>query len=199
MAKTAAKTVKTAAAKKPAAAKAASKAAPATGEAKAKFAKAIEEAKAGAQVLASEAQTRAKTMSADAQAKAGAYKEQLTTKSGDWADEAKDLAAQAKVRAGDLAHDGKAKTSDAIASLGKIVADNAGTIDEKMGTKYGDYARTAARSMQETAAKIESKDLNELGGDAKEFVRKSPALALGIAAVVGFFFSRLFKGGSNEA
>jgi ElaB/YqjD/DUF883 family membrane-anchored ribosome-binding protein len=53
--------------------------------------------------------------------------------------------------------------------------------------------------MQETAAKIEAKDLNELGDDAKEFVRKSPALALGIAAVAGFLVSRLFKGGSNEA
>lgn len=196
---------KTAAAKKPAtprkpAAKkpAATAAAPATAEAKAKFAKAIEEAKAGAQALASEAQTKAQSLTKDAQAKAGAYKEQLSAKSEDWVGDAKELASQAKVRAGDLAVEGKAKTSDAIASLGKIVADNASTIDEKLGVKYGDYARTAARSMQETAAKIESKDLNELGEDAKEFVRKSPALALGIAAVAGFLVSRLFKGGSNN-
>jgi ElaB/YqjD/DUF883 family membrane-anchored ribosome-binding protein len=125
--------------------------------------------------------------------------EQISAKSGDWVDEAKDLAGQAKVRASDLAVEGKAKTSDAIASLGQIVADNAGTIDEKLGAKYGDYARTAARTMQETAAKIEAKDINELGDDAKQFVRKSPAMALGIAAVFGFLVSRLFKGGSNEA
>ena len=114
-------------------------------------------------------------------------------------EEAKDLASQARDRAGTLAHEGKAKTSDALSSLGKIVAENAGTIDEKLGVKYGDYARTAARSMQETAAKIEAKELAELGEDAKEFVRKSPALALGIAAVAGFLVSRLFKSGSNEA
>ena len=53
--------------------------------------------------------------------------------------------------------------------------------------------------MQETAAKIEAKELAELGEDAKQFVRKSPGLALGIAAVAGFLVSRLFKGGSNEA
>jgi ElaB/YqjD/DUF883 family membrane-anchored ribosome-binding protein len=182
---TAAKTAKKApAAKKPAAKKAA---APAATEAKAKFSKAIEEARAGAQALGKEAQ-----------AKAGAYKEQLTAKSGDWVEEAKDMAGQAKERAGELAKDGKAKTSDALSSLGKIVADNAGTIDEKLGTRYGDYARTAARSMQETAAKIEAKDLNELGDDAKEFVRKSPGLAIGIAAVAGFLVSRLFKGGSSN-
>ena len=131
-------------------------------------------------------------------AKAGVYREQLAAKSEDWVAEAKDLAGQAKVRAGDLARDGKAKTSDAIATIGQLVSDNAGTIDEKLGTRYGDYARTAARSMQETAAKIEAKDLNELGDDAKQFVRKSPGLAIGMAAVAGFLLSRLFKGSSSD-
>ena len=156
-------------------------------DAKAKFSKAIEEARAGAQALTQEAQ-----------AKAGAYKEQLAARSGDWAADAKDLAGQAKDRASELANEGKAKTSDALSSLGKIVADNAPTIDEKLGARYGDYARTAARSMQETAAKIEAKDLNELGEDAKEFVRKSPGVAIGLAAVAGFLVARLLKGGSND-
>lgn len=156
-----------------------------TTQAKAKFARAIEEARAGAQALGKEAQV-----------KAGAYRDQLSTRSSDWVDEAKDMAGQAKVRAGELAVEGKAKTSDAIASLGKIVADNAKTIDEKLGARYGDYARTAARTMQETAARIEAKDLNEIADDTKEFVRKSPGLALGIAAVAGFMLSRVFKGSS---
>jgi ElaB/YqjD/DUF883 family membrane-anchored ribosome-binding protein len=190
MAKTPTKstTAKATPAKKPAAPKKAAAAkAPPAADAKAKFSKAIEEAKAGATALKSEAQ-----------AKAGAYRDQLSAKSGDWAEDAKDLAAQAKTRAADLAVEGKARTSDAIANLGKIVSDNAGTIDEKLGTRYGDYARTAARSMQETAAKIEAKDVGELGDDAKEFVRKSPGLAVGIAAVAGFFLARLFRGGSTD-
>lgn len=189
MAKNTTATVKTAAKKAPAKKAAAPKkeAAPAKADTKAKFAKAIEDAKASAQNLGKEAQ-----------AKAGEYRQQLAARSGDWAEDAKDLAGQAKDRATELAKEGKAKTSDAIANLGKIVADNAGTIDEKLGTRYGDYARTAARSMQETAAKIEAKDLNELGDDAKEFVRKSPGLAVGIAAAFGFLVARLFKG-SNKA
>lgn len=172
-------------AKKPAAKAAA--ATGGTGAAKEKFTKAIEEARAGAAALKSEAQDRA-----------GAYREQIAAKSGDWVEDAKDLAGQAKTRAADMAVDGKAKASDAISSLGKIVADNAGTIDEKLGTRYGDYARTAARSMQETAAKIDSKDIAELGEDAKEFVRKSPGVAIGLAAVAGFVLSRLFRGGSDN-
>ena len=178
---------KPAAAKKSAAPRKAAAPKPATAEAKAKFSKAIDEARAGAAVLGKEAQ-----------AKAGAYREQVTAKGADWVEEAKTMAEQARGKAGELAKDGKARTSDAIAGLGKIVSDNADTIDEKLGTRYGDYARTAARSMQETAAKIESKDLNELGDDARQFVRKSPGLAVGIAAVAGFFFARLFRGGSSD-
>ena len=157
-------------------------------DSKAKFTKAIEEARAGASALGKEAT-----------AKAGEYRDQLAAKGGDWVEEAKSMADQAKGKATDLAQDGKARTSDAIASLGKIVSDNAGSIDDKLGTRYGDYARTAARSMQETAAKIESKDLSELGDDAKEFVRKSPGMAIGIAAVAGFFLARMFRGNSSDA
>ena len=69
----------------------------------------------------------------------------------------------------------------------------------KLGTRYSDYARTAARTMQETAAKLEAKDLDELGADARQMVRKSPGIAIGIAAVVGFMFARLFRGGNNDS
>ncbi len=150
--------------------------------AKAKFSKALDEARSGAKALGQEVQERT-----------GAYREKLAGAGNDWAEEAKNLSAQAKERATELAQDGKARASDAISGLGKIVADNAGTIDEKLGARYGDYARTAARTMQETAAKIEAKDLDELGDDAKQFVRKSPGMAIGIAALFGFMLSRLFK------
>lgn len=155
-------------------------------EAKAKFTKALEEAKAGAQALGKEAQDRANN-----------YKDQLQSKSEDWRAEAKAYVEQAKVQAGQLARDGKAKTSDAIAGLGKVVSDSAPTIDEKLGEKYGDYARTAARSMQEAAAKLDAKEIDELAEDAREFVRKSPGVAVGIAAVAGFMIARMFRGSKD--
>ena len=179
-------------AKKPAAVKAdmvestETAASAAVADSKAKFAKAIEDARTGAQTLGKQAQERA-----------GEYREKLAGASAEWVDEAKVMSGQAKERAYDLAIEGKTKASDAISGLGKIVSDNAATIDEKLGPKYGDYARNAARTMQETAAKIESKDLGELGEDAKQFVQKSPGLAIGIAAVAGFMLARLFKG-SND-
>lgn len=168
------------------AAKGAAKPASNTGEAKAKFAKAIEEAKAGAQALGKEAQDRA-----------GAYGEQIKGKSEDWQDQARKYGDQAKVKALEIATEGKAKTSEAIFGLGKVVSENASLIDEKLGTKYGDYARTAARSLNDTAQKIEAKDMTELGDDAKEFVRKSPGLAVGMAAVAGYMIARIFRGSKD--
>lgn len=157
-----------------------------TPEVKDRFGKAIEEAKAGAQAVRDEALNRA-----------GEYRDRIKDTSSDWIDDAKSYGDQAKDRATELAVEGKAKTTEALKSLSQIVSDNAGVIDEKLGMKYGDYARGAARSIDGAAAKLDAKDLAELGQDAKELVRKSPGLAIGIAAVAGFALARLFKGSDD--
>jgi ElaB/YqjD/DUF883 family membrane-anchored ribosome-binding protein len=74
------------------------------------------------------------------------------------------------------------------------VGDTASQIDEKLGEQYGDYARKASRTLQETSAKLESKSVDELSEDARAMVRKSPGVAVGIAAVVGFFLARMLGG-----
>lgn len=114
------------------------------------------------------------------------------------AEEAKVKGQQAKDKAWELANEGKAKASTAMSGIGKLVSDNAPAIDEKVGPKYGDYARSAAKSIQDAADWVEHKDLGELGEDAKEFVRKSPGLAVGLAAVAGFMLARLFRGGGSS-
>jgi hypothetical protein len=155
-------------------------------QAKTKFAQAIEDAKAGAQAFGKEAQDRA-----------GAYREQLREKTEDWQTQAKQYGEQAKAMASELANEGKTRTTGAITSLSKIVSDNASTIDDKFGVKYGDYARKAATSMQSAADKLDEKDLDQLGEDAREFVRKSPGLAIGMAAVAGFMVARMFRGSKD--
>ncbi|OYW47735.1 MAG: hypothetical protein B7Z36_02240 [Novosphingobium sp. 12-63-9] len=162
-------------------------------EAKSRFGKAIEEAKAGAEALKDEAVGRAT-------AATGAAKDKVSAAASDWSEQAGAYAATAKDKGLELAVQGKAKASDALTALSKTISGSATTIDEKLGVQYGDYARGAARGIQETAAKIESKDLGELGEDVQEFVRKSPALAIGIAAATGFMLARLFRGsGSSDA
>lgn len=159
----------------------------ATESAKGRFTKAIEEAKAGAEALKGEALE-----------KTAAYKAKVSGTTADWVDEAKVYAGQAKEKGAALAVEGKARASDALGTLGKTISETAGTIDEKLGVQYGDYARSAARSLQETAAKLEAKDLAELGDDVKEFVRKSPGVAIGVAAIAGFAIARMLSGGSDD-
>jgi ElaB/YqjD/DUF883 family membrane-anchored ribosome-binding protein len=167
------KTRKSTTPKKPAASKAVAESN--TAKAKSRFNAALEEANAGAAALGAEARDRA-----------GAYRSQAMSKSDDYA-------AQAKTKAVELAREGKDRASDALAGLGKVVADNATTLDDRFGTRYGDYARTASRSLQETAAKLDNKSLEDLGSDAREFVRKSPATAVGLAALAGYLFARMFR------
>ncbi|GAA4037791.1 hypothetical protein [Parerythrobacter jejuensis] len=162
-------------------------------EAKSRFNAALDEAKAGAAALKAEAgevvgtyREQAKGKSTDLTADAKAYGEEAKVR-------ASELAEETKVRAGELAVEGKAKASDALSALGKMVADNAAAIDDQFGPKYGDYARNASRSLQENAAKLEAKSVEEIGDDAREFVRKSPGTAIGLAAIGGYILARLFR------
>ncbi len=152
-------------------------------EAKTRFNAALDEARAGAAAL-----------KADAGDRAIAMRDQARDRSKDWVTEAKGYSEQAKGKAGELAVEGKAKASEALASLSKVVSDNAATLDEKFGAQYGDYARKASQSLQDASTKLDNKSVEELGEDAREMVRKSPGLAVGIAAVAGFMLARLFRG-----
>lgn len=152
-------------------------------EAKTRFNAAVQEAKAGAAALRAEAGERA-----------SAYRTQARGKGDTLVTDAKGYGEEAKVKGRELANDGKAKLSGGIASLSKMVAENAHVVDEKLGAQYGDYARSASRSLDDTAAKLDQKSLDELTEDGREFVRKSPGLAIGIAAVVGYMLSRIFGG-----
>lgn len=152
-------------------------------EAKSRFNAAVSEAKAGAAALRAEAGERA-----------GVYREQAGRKSKDWVAEAKAYGEEARVKGRDLATQGKGKVTEGLTAIGQAVADNAHVVDEKLGAKYGDYARSASRNIQDAATRLDQKSVDELGEDARAFVRKSPGTAVGIAAVFGFLLSRLFSG-----
>lgn len=103
------------------------------------------------------------------------------------------LKTRAATTARSAAVTGKAKAGSAMQGLSKLINDTAGSIDDKMGSQYGDYARYAAEAIAGAAATLDRKDIDELVSDARDFVRKSPAVAIGAAAVVGFVLMRLAK------
>ena len=80
-----------------------------------------------------------------------------------------------------------------------LIRDSAGTIDESVGKQYGDYARSAADAVEDFAGKVDAKQVDDIVDDARNFVRKSPAIAIGAAAAVGFLISRLVRSGRDDA
>jgi len=125
--------------------------------------------------------------------KAGATKAAATKK-----ETTVDFKDRALTKAKSAASQGKERTGNAIENLSKMIEDSARTIDDNVGEKYGDYARSAADAVSSFAEKLNAKEIDEMVEDARGFVRKSPAVAIGAAAVVGFLVSRLIKSGMDD-
>jgi len=108
---------------------------------------------------------------------------------------ARDYVAKGREQAADkargFAEDGKARATDALTQLSQMLTDAAGQVDEKLGAQYGQYARSAADRVQGFSSTIDQKSVEDLLEDARELVRKSPEVAVGIAAGVGFVLTRL--------
>ncbi len=125
--------------------------------------------------------------------KAGATKAAATA-----ADTTGDFKDRALTKAKSAANQGKERTGIAIENLSRMIEDSAKTIDDNVGEKYGNYARSAADAVSSFATKLNAKEIDEMVEDARGFVRKSPAVAIGAAAVVGFLVSRLIKSGMDD-
>jgi ElaB/YqjD/DUF883 family membrane-anchored ribosome-binding protein len=109
------------------------------------------------------------------------------------------LKGQAGDRVRQLADDGKTRASDALDELSRVVEDAAASIDERLGEDAGSYARRAADGISTFASTLREREVEELYDDVRQFVRRSPAVAIGIAAAVGFTLVRLVKAGMPEA
>ena len=118
----------------------------------------------------------------------GAVKQQLR-------DGVQSVRQQAGDRVRTYAETGKERATTALQDLSQMVGDAAETIDEKLGAQYGDYARRAADSVNGLADTLRNKEVDELFDEARSVVRKSPGVAIGVAAVVGFTLVRLIKAG----
>ena len=108
------------------------------------------------------------------------------------------LSGQAADKARGLVGQGLERGSEALANVSKLIGDTASGLDDRLGSQYGDYARKAATTIEDTANKLASKDADELIEDTRDFVRKSPGVALAGAAILGFALVRLIKSGLDQ-
>ena len=110
---------------------------------------------------------------------------------------ASELKGQAAEKARSYAEEGKARASAGLESVAKMIGDSASQIDEKLGATYGDYARRAADAVSGFSGSLRDKQVDDLISEARDLVRRSPALAIGAAAAAGFVIARIIKAGSE--
>lgn len=108
------------------------------------------------------------------------------------------LAGTAAEKTRGLVGQGLERGSEALANVSKLVGDTAEGLEERLGAEYGDYARKAATAIEDVANRLASKNPDELIDDTRDFVRKSPGIALAGAAIVGFAVARLVKTGLDS-
>jgi len=114
-------------------------------------------------------------------------------------DQVTGLRSQAADRVRGFADDGKGRVTGLLEEVSEVINDAAKSVDERLGDEYGDYAHRAADAVAGFARRIKDKSVDDIVDDTKDFVRKSPAIAIGIAAVVGFALVRVVKTGLDDA
>ena len=114
-------------------------------------------------------------------------------------DGASKLGTQAAEQARAFAGQGKDRATTALDDVARMFQNAADDVDAKIGAEYGKYARSAADTITGFADSLRGKEVDELLDQAGELVRKSPAVAVGTAAAVGFVLARLIKSGVDAA
>ena len=105
------------------------------------------------------------------------------------------LVGQATDKARSFADQGKHRAGDKLDQVAQMLSDAADQVEEKVGAQYGQYARSAADQVANFSSTIRNKDVDELVEDVRGFVRASPAVAIGVAAAVGFAIARVVQAG----
>ena len=108
------------------------------------------------------------------------------------------ISQQAGVKAMLFAEQGKDRAVGALEQLSKLIEDAAAQVDEKLGGNNGHYVRIAAGTVQGFADQLRDRKVDDLVEDARTLFRKSPGVAIGVAAAVGFVVARLVSAGIDQ-
>ncbi len=101
-------------------------------------------------------------------------------------------------RARGYADDGKRQATSFLETVAQVIQDAAGTVEDKMGSQYAGFGNSAADRVNSLARTLDERDVDQLLDDARAFVRRSPALAIGAAALVGFAVARVLRSGVDD-
>jgi ElaB/YqjD/DUF883 family membrane-anchored ribosome-binding protein len=113
-------------------------------------------------------------------------------------DQVSNLRGQAGSRIRGFADDGKSKATGLLEDFSEVITDAAKSVDQRFGEDYGEYAHRAAGAVSSFAGNLKEKSVDDIVDDTRQFIRKSPGIAIGIAAVAGFALMRVIKTGPGD-
>ena len=113
-------------------------------------------------------------------------------------DQVSSLRGQAGGKLRGFADDGKGKATGLLDDFSEVITDAARSVDQRFGEDYGEYAHRAAGAVSSFADNLRAKSVDDIVDDTRQFIRKSPGIAIGIAAVAGFALMRVIKTGLDE-
>lgn len=114
-------------------------------------------------------------------------------------EQATKLRSQATDRARTAASSGKDRATQTLDGLAQAVHDAAGNLEQQVNPQIAQYAHRAADALDNLSERLRNKDVDELLNDAQDFMRRSPAVAIGAAVAVGFALSRFLKATSSPS
>jgi ElaB/YqjD/DUF883 family membrane-anchored ribosome-binding protein len=136
---------------------------------------------------------RADDLIREVSAKASRRFEEIRAEAGQYAGKAGEAVRGA-------ADTGKGKAADALHGIAEAVRSLAGkAADSETGGAAADYAKRAADGMDKLSDVLKDKSLDDLGADVKDFVKEKPAIAIGVAAVLGFALARVLRSSGDDA
>ncbi len=114
---------------------------------------------------------------------------------GQMRDQIQTLKGQATDKAREYADQGKERATTALDNFSQVVQDAARSVDERLGSEYGQYAHRAADAVTQLAEGLRGKSVDDLLDDSRSLIRKSPGVAISAAALIGFALARVVKAG----
>jgi len=125
---------------------------------------------------------KAHDTAADLREQAMKYKDQAL-------DQARTVAEEGKTRAAETIHGVAGDLREAATTLGR----------NQTIAPVGKYANQAADALEEFAGTLRDKNVGQLVTEVSGFVRRNPAVAVGIAVAAGFALTQLLRGGKRTA
>lgn len=135
-----------------------------------------------------------------AKAKLGDLHGQAMDATADFRGQAMKYKDQALDQARSAAEDGKMKAADTIHGVADDLREAATSLGRNQTiAPVGKYANQAADALEDFAGTLRDKDIDQLVTEASGFVRRNPAIAIGIAVAAGFALTQILRGGSSAS